>query len=130
MLKKNKIENIQISLALSFLVILSIFQFTGPFHIENAGAASSVIVKVNQAIFVPGDSLVIFGKGFPNDLLLLELRDPSGKTLRLDSISSDENGFFTAQVFVWPQPSRYYVFGSYTVQISSSSVQNDSISVY
>ena len=129
MLKKNKIENIQISLALSFLVILSIFQSISPFNFENVEAASSVIVKVNQAIFVPGDSLVIFGKGFPNDLLLLELRDPSGKTLRLDSISSDENGFFTAQVFVWPQPSRNYVFGSYTVQITSSSVPTESSSV-
>ena len=129
MLKKNERETNLTFLALLFLLSLSIFQSILPFNFESAGAASSLIFKVNQAIFIPGDSLVLYGKGFPKDMLLLELRDPSGKTLRIDSVSSDENGYFTTQVFVWPQPSRNYVFGSYTLQLTSSSVPTESSSV-
>jgi hypothetical protein len=88
--------------------------------------APRFVVLINQNSFVPDDILVLYGKVLPNDSLIVRILDPEGKTVRLDAISSDENGSLTAQVFRWPQPSRNFVFGLYTIEVNSSIIPTDS----
>ncbi len=92
-----------------------------------APAAAQTIIKppritflVNQDVFVPGDILVVYGKGFGNDNMIIRLFDPAGKAVRIESIRADSSGTFTEQIFTWPQPSRNLVFGKYTVELASS----------
>jgi methyl-accepting chemotaxis protein len=75
---------------------------------------------LNQDVFVPGDILVAYGKGFENDSLIIRLFDPAGKAVRIESISADGDGVFTEQIYAWPQPSRNLVYGKYTIELASS----------
>jgi hypothetical protein len=77
-------------------------------------------ILVNQEVFVPGDILVVYGKGFANDSMIITLFDPAGKAVRIESIRTDGDGVFTEQIYTWPQPSRNLVFGKYTVELASS----------
>lgn len=64
--------------------------------------------------------MVVYGKGFINDTLVIRLFDPSGNLLRIDSLKIDQTGTFTQQVFEWPQASKVWPYGIYTLQINSS----------
>ncbi|WP_415280727.1 hypothetical protein [Candidatus Nitrososphaera sp. FF02] len=75
---------------------------------------------INQEVFVPGDILVVYGKGFENDSMVIRLFDPAGKAVRIESIRTDDDGVFTEQIFTWSQPSRNLVYGKYTVELASS----------
>jgi len=76
--------------------------------------------RTNQDLFVPGDGLTIFGKGFPNDTLTVKFHDPSDRVIRIDFIRTDAQGFFSSQIFTWPQPSKTFVFGLYNLEINSN----------
>ena len=91
-----------------------------------APAAAQTVIKpqriaflVNQEVFVPGDIMVVYGKGFANDNLIIRIFDPAGKAVRLESLQTDDAGAFTGQRFTWPQPSRNLVFGKYVIELVS-----------
>jgi hypothetical protein len=91
-----------------------------------APAAAQTVIKpqriaflVNQEVFVPGDILVVYGKGFANDSLIIRIFDPAGKAVRIESLQTDDAGAFTGQIFTWPQPSRNLVFGKYVIELVS-----------
>ena len=78
------------------------------------------IARVNQQVFLPGERLVVYGKGSVNDIFVVRLYDPSGRAIKIDSIPTDNDGFFKKAVYEWPDPSRNIAFGTYQVEISSS----------
>jgi hypothetical protein len=78
------------------------------------------LVRVNQQVFVPGDVLTLYGKGAPNDVLVARLFDATGRAVRIESIPTDDDGFFSKRVIEWPSPSATLPFGTYTIQINSS----------
>lgn len=80
------------------------------------------VFLVNQDTFVPGDILVVYGKTFENDTLVVRIFDPAGKAVRLETVRADAEGSFTAQVFTWPEPSRNFVFGRYAIEITSNTL--------
>jgi hypothetical protein len=102
----------------SFLVIILIASVILPAHAQ----APRFVVLVNQETFVPGDILVIYGKTFANDTLVVRLYDPAGKSVRIETVRADAAGSFTAQIFTWPEPSRNFVFGRYAVEITSNTL--------
>ncbi|WP_415280723.1 hypothetical protein [Candidatus Nitrososphaera sp. FF02] len=75
---------------------------------------------INQDVFVPGDILVVYGKGFANDNLIIRIFDPAGNAVRIESITTNNAGTFTEQIFAWPEPSRNLVFGKYTIELASN----------
>jgi hypothetical protein len=81
-----------------------------------------LVFLLNQNNFLPGNSLVAYGKSFPNDTLVIRIFDPSGKAVRIESIKADSAGVYSGQIFTWPQPSMNFVFGRYIVEASSSIV--------
>jgi hypothetical protein len=46
--------------------------------------------------------------------------DPSGKAIRIENVPMGSSGTFTEQIFVWPSPSKSFVYGTYTLEINSS----------
>jgi hypothetical protein len=92
-----------------------------------APAAAQTIIKpprinflINQEVFIPGDILVVYGKGFENDSMIVRIFDPAGKAVRIESFRTDGDGVFTEQVFTWPAPSRNLVYGKYIIELVSS----------
>jgi hypothetical protein len=104
-------------LAITFIIMLC---FVTPATAQTVIQPPRIVLLVNQDVFVPGDILVVYGKGFGNDNMIVRLFDPAGKAVRIESIRANSDGAFTEQIFTWPQPSRNLVFGKYTVELASS----------
>jgi hypothetical protein len=69
--------------------------------------------------------MILYGKAAPADALFVKILDPANKTIRIENIVVDENGSFTEQLFQWPAPTKNLVFGSYTIEVSSSRFFSD-----
>jgi hypothetical protein len=116
------IKTFTLSILLGLLVITSAVL---P-HDAFSQSSQRFAIKINQNVFAPGDTLILYGKAAPADALFVKLSDPANKTVRVDNIVVDNNtGSFTEQVFQWPQPSKNFVFGTYTIQVISSRFLSD-----
>lgn len=80
----------------------------------------AIVFLTNQDAFIPGDTLVVYGKGFANDNLTVRIFDPAGKAIRIETLRTDSDGVYTAQIFTWPEPTRNFVYGRYALELSSS----------
>ncbi|AIF82783.1 hypothetical protein NTE_00703 [Candidatus Nitrososphaera evergladensis SR1] len=96
--------------------------FTAPAQAQTVVQAPRIIFLVNQDNFLPGDILIAYGKSFANDTIVIRIFDPAGKAVRIESIKADANGSFTEQIFLWPQPSKNFVFGRYMIEAASTIV--------
>lgn len=83
-------------------------------------APPPIVLLTNQDVFVPGDILVVYGRGFANDNLAIRIFDPAGRAVRIESINTNNEGVYTAQIFTWPEPSKNFVYGRYTLELSSA----------
>jgi hypothetical protein len=113
------------------LVAVSLFLAFGlnlPLHfglIQSADAAR-FILRVEEEVYTPGESLVIYGAGANNDILLVTLFDASGRALRSNMpVKTDSNGFFREAIYEWQQPTTAVPFGSYTVEAISNLESTD-----
>jgi hypothetical protein len=104
---------VSVVLMFSFMPSLSML-------IPQPAYAEAFIARVNQQTFFPGERLVVYGKGSPNDAFVFRLYDPSGRAIKIDSIPADDDGFFKKAVFEWPDPTRNLAFGTYQAEVSSS----------
>src|SRR4029078_12810264 len=109
-----------VSFVIIFVVLMFSFMPSLSTLIAQLAYAEEFIARVNQDAFFPGERLVVYGKGSPNDAFLFRLYDPSGRAIKIDSIAPDDDGFFRKAVFEWPDPTRNLAFGTYQIEISSS----------
>ncbi|NOJ28241.1 MAG: hypothetical protein DA330_09555 [Nitrososphaera sp.] len=58
--------------------------------------------------------------------MVVRLSDPENQSIRIDTIPADEGGNFAKQIITWPQPSRNFVYGNYTLEVSSGTFPNRS----
>jgi hypothetical protein len=77
-------------------------------------------LRTTQHVYVPGETLEIFGTAEPNQVLVIRLYDPAGLAIRIENVEVDENGSYRGAIFAWPEASRNLVFGTYTVEALSS----------
>lgn len=109
--------------SLNFVIFVIIIIAILPLHLLlniQKAYGLTFLARVNQQTFFPGERLVVYGKGSPNDIFAFRLYDPSGRAIRIDSIPADDDGFFKKAVFEWPDPSRNLAFGTYQAEVSSS----------
>ncbi len=91
------------------------------YHNNNNAYAQTIELSVNQRIFSPGDTLVTFGKGIPNDNLIAELYNPAGRLILRVQIDVGVEGSFSKIMLKWPQPDTdKFRFGTYTLIVTSS----------
>ena len=83
------------------------------------------IVRINQNTFVPGDTLVVYGRAELTDAVIVRLKDPSGNVVRIETVTTDAVGSYSQQIMNWPDPSRTFPFGRYSVEVFSSRIPTD-----
>lgn len=127
----NKTSNVGIFLAFPFIILLLLFPFTSLIYgqTQTQILSQNFIIKTNQKVFVPGDTLIVYGKAEPGDALIVRVFDPTNKPLQIQTVLVSNDGSFTAQIFTWPQPSKNFVFGTYSVEVSSSRFPTDKVSM-
>jgi hypothetical protein len=109
------------STACAAIVILILLSSLLPAVIPfNAFAAKPFVLRTSQQVYVPGETLVVYGAATPDETLVIRIYDPSGLAIRITNVKVDEKGFFKEGIFEWPDPSKNLAFGSYTVEAFSS----------
>lgn len=101
------------------LILMILVPITPAFLLQDAYAAE-FLLRTNQQVFIAGDGLVIYGKALDNEALLVRIYDPIGRAIKIDSVTTDEDGFFRETIFDWPEPSKNLPFGTYTVEVTSN----------
>ncbi len=104
------------SKALFLIIFVSILIFV---PVPGFSQQQTLTVRLNQQVFVPGDTLVIYGNTLPEDALVVRIVDPSGSAFRTDVITPNNDGTFAQQLMQWDEPSKNLVFGRYTIEINS-----------
>lgn len=106
------------------LIIFAIMSISASLLQSPAAFATTEITEItlrtSHKIYVPGETLEVFGSAEPNSILVIRLYDPAGMAIRIENIEVDRSGSYRATVFVWPEPSRNLVFGTYLVEALSS----------
>ena len=74
----------------------------------------------NSHVYAPEDILYIYGKGLPEDNLIIRLFAPDGSIAKFDQLTTDPDGSFNHNLFSWPDPSTNFPYGTYAVEILSS----------
>lgn len=101
------------------IIVLTLFTF--PLLVTfPAFGAKNFILRASQQVYLPGETLTMYGAAGPNEVLFVRLYDPSGLAIRIDNVATDEDGFFRQDLLTWPEPSRNLAFGTYTIEAISS----------
>lgn len=82
--------------------------------------AARFTLLVEEDVYTPGETMVIYGAGAPNDSLIVRIFDPSGLAIRIDNVVTTPDGFFREAIFRWPEPQVSVPFGSYAIEAISS----------
>ena len=73
----------------------------------------------NGKIYSPEHKLQVYGKGLPEENLLIRLFAPDESIAKFDQVTTNSDGSFNHDLLIWPEPSVNFSFGTYTVEIIS-----------
>lgn len=107
-------------IAIAIMIISTSFLFNMPHVFAQTEEAIEFTLRTTQQVYVPGETLEVFGKAEPNQVLVIRLYDPVGLAIRIENVEVNENGSFRGSIWIWPEPSRNLVFGTYTVEALSA----------
>jgi len=81
---------------------------------------SELDVETNKRVFSEDQNLFVFGKGLPNENLIIRLFAPDETIARFDQVTTNDDGSFNHVLITWPTSSTNLPFGTYTVEIIST----------
>ena len=81
---------------------------------------SELELATNNQVFSENQPLFVYGKGIPNENLIIRLFAPDETIARFDQIVTNDDGSFTHVLITWPQSSPSFPFGTYTIEVIST----------
>jgi hypothetical protein len=81
---------------------------------------SELEVATNSRVFSEDQPLFVYGKGLPNENLIIRLFAPDETIARFDQITANDEGAFNHVLITWPSSSSSFPFGTYTVEVIST----------
>ena len=81
---------------------------------------SDLELATNNQVFSEDQPLFVYGKGIPNENLIIRLFAPDGTIARFDQISTNDDGSFNHNLINWLESSPSIPFGTYTVEVIST----------
>jgi hypothetical protein len=81
---------------------------------------SELELSTNNKVFSENQPLFVYGKGLPNENLIIRLFAPDETISKFDQITTNDDGTFNHVVITWPESSASFPFGTYTVEIIST----------
>ena len=81
---------------------------------------SELELATNNKVFSENQPLFVYGKGLPNENLIIRLFAPDETIARFDQITTNDDGTFNHVVITWPESSASFPFGTYTVEVIST----------
>ena len=81
---------------------------------------SELDLFTNSKVYSPEHNLQVYGKGLPNENLIIRLFAPDETISKFDQITTDSDGSFDYDLLKWPNPSTNFPYGTYTVEVIST----------
>jgi signal transduction histidine kinase len=82
--------------------------------------AQTIEFHTDSQLYVTGKPLFVYGKSLPSDDVILRIFAPDNTIAAFTQIQADERGFYTTQLFLWPQVSTQFPYGTYVVEAIST----------
>lgn len=95
--------------------VLIVFLF-----VNTLDSFSELDVFTNSRVYSPEHNLQVYGKGLPDENLIIRLFAPDETIVKFDQINADSNGSFDYDLLKWPEPSTNFSYGTYTVEVIST----------
>jgi len=81
---------------------------------------SELEVATNSLVFSENQPLFVYGKGLPDENLIIRLFAPDETIARFDQVTANDEGAFNHILITWPSSSSSFPFGTYTVEVIST----------
>lgn len=81
---------------------------------------SELEVATNSLVFSENQPLFVYGKGIPDENLIIRLFAPDETIARFDQVTANDEGVFNHILITWPSSSSSFPFGTYTVEVIST----------
>jgi len=99
----------------SILIVLLFVNTTNSF--------SELDIFTNSKVYSPEHNLQVYGKGLPEENLIIRLFAPDETIAKFDQLTTDANGSFNYGLLTWPNPTTNFPYGTYTVEVISTAQQ-------
>ncbi len=83
-------------------------------------AFSELELLTSNKVYSEGQPLFVYGKGQPNETLIIRLFAPDETIVKFDQFTTASDGSFNHVLLTWPQPTPNFPFGTYTVEVIST----------
>src|SRR3989338_10487739 len=83
-------------------------------------AFSELELLTNNQVYSEGQPLFVYGKGQPNETLIIRLFAPDETIANFDQLTTDNDGSFNHVLLTWPPSSPSFPFGTYTIEVIST----------
>jgi hypothetical protein len=77
-------------------------------------------VNTNSNVYAPSHNLQVYGTALPEENLILRIFSPDDTIAKFDQLTTDEDGKFSYTLLTWPNASDNFPFGTYTVEVIST----------
>ena len=77
-------------------------------------------LSTNSKVYSPAHNLQVYGKGLPEENLIIRVFAPDESIAKFDQITTEKDGSFNYALLTWPQPSTDFPYGTYTVEVIST----------
>ncbi|MCV0431017.1 methyl-accepting chemotaxis protein [Nitrosopumilus sp.] len=74
----------------------------------------------NSKVYAPAHTLQVYGKGLPEENLIIRIFAPDETIAKFDQITTNKDGSFNYGLLTWPEPSTNFPYGTYTVEVIST----------
>ncbi len=74
----------------------------------------------NSKVYAPEHTLQVYGKGLPEENLIIRIFAPDESIAKFDQITTHPDGSFNYILLTWPDPSTDFPYGTYTIEVIST----------
>jgi hypothetical protein len=83
-------------------------------------AFAELDVSTDNQVYSPTKPMFVYGKALPNEDVILRIFGPDDTIVTFTQIPTDDVGSFQTELFVWPESSTSFPFGTYSVEAIST----------
>ena len=83
-------------------------------------------MSTDRQVYSAGQPLLVYGKGLPNEPIIIRLFAPDGTISQFNQITADSSGDFSHTLIRWPNATTTYAYGTYAVEAIATKEQGQS----
>jgi len=88
--------------------------------------AYALQMSTDRQVYSEGQPLLVYGKGLPNEPIIIRLFAPDGTISQFNQITTDNNGDYSHTLIRWPNATTTYPYGTYAVEAIATKEQGQS----